>query len=287
MTRIVPVLAVTFVACAGASASRGESLDRAQSADLRAGEPVVDPHGPAQDPTEPVIAEYVPLAALRFDCSPEALAGAHTSALRLYRNAVFARHGGSFESADLQAAFGSVEGYTPDPTFTADRLSDDDLACVARIAELETGGAPAAPVAVDLDGDGEADAIAWDGTTLSVGEATVRLRSEPAERGAVQAPVWIDLDVGDGLRELLVTTDPGIEDELEFQVVRFHGGQLVPLLPEPAWLAHPGLQVGHRTLTHEATNCGQTTTTTWRLEDDQLVSIETTIGTYQPGLCAG
>ena len=184
-----------------------------------------------------------------FPCTPEALAGTHPDTLRVYRNELFARHGRPFQSPDLNAVFGSTPWYTPDPSYTDDRLTDTDRTCPGHIQAVEA--APrTAPLRPDLDGDGTADPIRWDGHTLHLG--AVKQRLVPGETSPMEYPpaVIVDLDLSDGHRELVVATDPGIEDEWQFVVVRLQNGRIDALMDAPAWMSHSGFSVGPHQLVH-------------------------------------
>jgi len=72
-----------------------------------------------------------------FDCTEEGLSGKSEAELRVLRNTVFAKHGRSFRSADLQAHFSSQPWYRPDPAYSDERLTAEDRSCVERIGRLE------------------------------------------------------------------------------------------------------------------------------------------------------
>lgn len=65
------------------------------------------------------------------------LAGMDKAQLRLLRNAVYARHGRTFASADLQALFGGQIWYKPNPNYSDDLLTETDRANIALILEFE------------------------------------------------------------------------------------------------------------------------------------------------------
>ena len=57
--------------------------------------------------------------------------------LRLMRNAVYARHGRTFRSEDLQSLFNVYAWYKPDNEYTDDKLTDIDRANIKLIQEFE------------------------------------------------------------------------------------------------------------------------------------------------------
>ena len=65
------------------------------------------------------------------------LAGMDKAQLRLLRNAVYARHGRMFASADLQTLFGGQIWYRPNPDYSDDLLTETDKANIALIQEFE------------------------------------------------------------------------------------------------------------------------------------------------------
>lgn len=65
------------------------------------------------------------------------LAGMDKAQLRILRNAVYARHGRTFASADLQTLFGRYVWYRPDPDYSDDLLTETDRANIALIQECE------------------------------------------------------------------------------------------------------------------------------------------------------
>jgi hypothetical protein len=88
-----------------------------------------------------------------------ALATLDADALRVLRNAPYARHGYRFKSAELRGYFAKTGWYSPDPKFDHRRLTPQDVQTVAAVktwerrAKLVGAARPtAAPrVAVDLD----------------------------------------------------------------------------------------------------------------------------------------
>lgn len=222
-----------------------------------------------------------------FTCTRERLTGVHPHTLRVYRNEVFARHGRPFTSADLQAAFSATAWYTPDPEYTDARLTDADRACLAHIQALEqaTGSRPPTTLGVpDLDGDGTPDPVTWDGHTLTVGSASTVLVPGTTTGVGLPSPVVIDLHLADGLQELLLTVDPGVEDEWSFLVVQLRAGAITRLLG-PAWMSSRAYTVAPGMLVDQQTNCGQHTVTKWRLADGRVTQHQSTTGTYTPEQC--
>ena len=61
--------------------------------------------------------------------------------LRLLRNEVFARHGRTFKSADLQGYFSKQPWYKPDPKFSEAVLDKAERALVQRLLALENAPA--------------------------------------------------------------------------------------------------------------------------------------------------
>ena len=59
------------------------------------------------------------------------------AALRIWRNAIYARHGRIFKSEDLQALFNEYAWYTPDENYSDDKLTDTDRANIELIQEFE------------------------------------------------------------------------------------------------------------------------------------------------------
>ena len=68
---------------------------------------------------------------------PADLEGFSKPALRIWRNAVYARHGCTFKSEDLQVLFNEYAWYKPDNEYTDDKLTDIDRANIKLIQEFE------------------------------------------------------------------------------------------------------------------------------------------------------
>ena len=68
---------------------------------------------------------------------PSDLEGFSKSALRIWRNAVYARHGRTFKREDLQALFNEYDWYKPDENYSDEKLSDIDKANIKLIQEFE------------------------------------------------------------------------------------------------------------------------------------------------------
>lgn len=68
---------------------------------------------------------------------PADLEGFSKPALRIWRNAIYARHGRTFKSEDLQALFNEYVWYKPDEAYTDDKLSDIDRANLELIQKFE------------------------------------------------------------------------------------------------------------------------------------------------------
>lgn len=65
------------------------------------------------------------------------LEGFSKPALRIWRNAICARHGRTFKSEDLQALFNEYAWYKPDENYSAEKLTDIDKANIKLIQEFE------------------------------------------------------------------------------------------------------------------------------------------------------
>ena len=68
---------------------------------------------------------------------PADLEGFSKAALRIWRNAIYARHGRIFKSEDLQALFNEYIWYEPDENYSDDKLTDADLANIKLIQKFE------------------------------------------------------------------------------------------------------------------------------------------------------
>ena len=68
---------------------------------------------------------------------PADLEGFSKPALRIWRNAVYARHGRTFKSEDLQALFNEYAWYKADKNYTDAKLTDTDKANIKLISEFE------------------------------------------------------------------------------------------------------------------------------------------------------
>ena len=68
---------------------------------------------------------------------PSDLEGFSKPALRIWRNAIYARHGRTFKSEDLQALFNEYVWYSPDENYSDEKLSDIDKANIKLIQEFE------------------------------------------------------------------------------------------------------------------------------------------------------
>jgi serine/threonine protein kinase len=71
------------------------------------------------------------------DISESDLSGLALGELRILRNAIFARHGRTFESPGLQRYYNSRSWYKPDADYSDDRLSETDRVNLQRISEAE------------------------------------------------------------------------------------------------------------------------------------------------------
>ena len=68
---------------------------------------------------------------------PADLEGFSKPALRIWRNAVYARHGRTFKSEDLQALFNEYAWYKADKNYNDAKLTDTDKANIKLISEFE------------------------------------------------------------------------------------------------------------------------------------------------------
>lgn len=68
---------------------------------------------------------------------PADLEGFSKPALRIWRNAIYARHGRTFKSEDLQALFNEYAWYKPDEEYSDEKLSDIDRANIKLIQMIE------------------------------------------------------------------------------------------------------------------------------------------------------
>jgi len=75
------------------------------------------------------------------------LSGLALGELRILRNAIFARHGRTFESPGLQRYYNSRSWYSADADYSDDRLSDTDRANLQVISEAERQSRSTAPTA--------------------------------------------------------------------------------------------------------------------------------------------
>ena len=86
------------------------------------------------------------------------------AALRVLRNEVFAQYGRPFSSADLQAHFGKMSWYHPDPGFEDSRLTANDKANVALLKTLEGDRGAAQRKVGEYFGDGYRLLLTGEGT---------------------------------------------------------------------------------------------------------------------------
>jgi hypothetical protein len=157
--------------------------------------------------------------------------------LRIQRNAVFARHGRAFKSADLQAHFSSQPWYRVDPSYTDARLTSTDRACIDRVKRWESAhriirltedlsGAEAKNRVAILDGRPAGEDTCSDAAACElIVVIDHHWRAIPAEwqrdadSGQVEVEV-IDIRHGDNRRELRISQragwyeDPPIQNQL-------------------------------------------------------------------------
>lgn len=152
----------------------------------------------------------------------------------------------------------------------------------------ETPPAPPAPepktLSEDLDGDGTPEAISLTGTDLKIGEVAVALPADKLAGKVLEIKV-IDLASKDKARELVVV-DPGTEDDAVWYLVTWSKGKASEPVAVPVG-SEPTLK-GDGTLTVVSSNCGETTTTTWKLARGKLTSGKPKKkGKHDPAKCAG
>lgn len=79
----------------------------------------------------------LPFSKLDSRLSDADIEGLDKGQLRIMRNAVYARHGRLFQSADLQRLFERYGWYTPDPGYTDELLTETDLYNIRLIQKYE------------------------------------------------------------------------------------------------------------------------------------------------------
>lgn len=139
----------------------------------------------------------------------------------------------------------------------------------------ETPPAPETPpvpeartLSEDLDGDGTPEAISLTGTDLKIGEVAVALPADKLAGKALEIKV-VDLSSKDKSKELVVV-DPGSEDDAVWYLVTWAKGAAGAPVEVPVG-SEPTLK-GDGSLTVVASNCGETTTTTWKLSKGKLTA---------------
>lgn len=152
----------------------------------------------------------------------------------------------------------------------------------------ETPPTPPAPapktLSEDLDGDGTPEAISLTGTDLKIGDVAVALPADKLAGKALEIKV-IDLASKDKARELVVV-DPGTEDDAVWFVVTWAKGEAGEPVEVPVG-SEPTIK-GNGSLTIVSANCGETTTTTWKLAKGKLTSGKPKKkGKHDPAKCAG
>ena len=120
----------------------------------------------------------------------------------------------------------------------------------------------------DLDGDGTPEAISLTGTDLKIGEVAVALPADKLAGKALEIKV-VDLSSKDKSKELVVV-DPGSEDDAVWYLVTWAKGAAGAPVEVPVG-SEPTLK-GDGSLTVVASNCGETTTTTWKLSKGKLTA---------------
>jgi hypothetical protein len=136
-------------------------------------------------------------------------------------------------------------------------------------ATPETPPAPEAKtLSEDLDGDGTPEAISLTGTDLKIGEVAVALPADKLAGNALEIKV-VDLSSKDKAKELVVV-NPGTEDDAVWYVVTWAKGAAGAPVEVPVG-SEPTLK-GDGSLTVVSSNCGETTTTTWKLSKGKLTA---------------
>ncbi len=120
----------------------------------------------------------------------------------------------------------------------------------------------------DLDGDGTPEAISLTGSDLKIGDVAVALPADKLAGKALEIKV-IDLASKDKSRELVVV-DPGTEDDAVWYLVTWAKGAASAPVEIPVG-SEPALK-GDGSLTVVKSDCGETTTTTWKLAKGKLTS---------------
>jgi hypothetical protein len=120
----------------------------------------------------------------------------------------------------------------------------------------------------DLDGDGTPEAISLSGTDLKIGDVAVALPADKLAGKALEIKV-VDISAKDKARELVVV-DPGTEDDAVWYVITWAKGAASAPVEIPVG-SEPALK-GDGSLTVVKSNCGETTTTAWKLSKGKLTS---------------
>ena len=89
-----------------------------------------------------ILDDYFDYSGLKFSkldskLQEEDLAGLNKNQLRLMRNAVYARHGRTFKSEDLQSLWNCYEWYEPNPAYSDELLTETDKYNIDLIQKLE------------------------------------------------------------------------------------------------------------------------------------------------------
>ena len=235
---------------------------------------------------------YAESSPYSFTCTKENLSGTDKAHLRVYRNEVFARHGRTFKSTDLNQIYNQSGWYVIDKTYTDERLTDDDKACVKLIQSLEKS--PGAVLKPDLDGDGAGETIFYDGAVLKVNRAQIIVNTDASYfqdsdyRTASDFRSLLsveDFQYSDGKRELFVITNPGIEGEIEFQIYRYINNTLTPLMKKE-WVPYNSFKRSQGQMTHTSENCNTTTTSEFVYTNERIVRKDTVKGTFDSKYCA-
>ena len=235
---------------------------------------------------------YADSSPYSFTCTKENLSGTDKAHLRVYRNEVFARYGRTFKSTDLNQIFNQSSWYVIDKAYTDERLTDSDTSCVKLIQSLEKNAGNV--VKPDLDGDGVGESISYDGKVLKVNGVSVVVNEDLSYfqdsdyRTASDFRYLLsveDFKYLDGKRELFVITNPGIEDEIEFQIYRYMNKTLTPLLKKE-WVPYNSFKRSQGKMTHTSDNCNTTTTSEFVYTNQGIIRKDTVKGTFDSKYCA-
>ncbi|HEU5055283.1 MAG TPA: hypothetical protein VFU21_02105 [Kofleriaceae bacterium] len=193
--------------------------------------------------------------------------------------------------SDRPPAEEPIAGSEAEPPADPDTTSPEAPETAETPTAPETPAAPETPPAPepktlseDLDGDGTPEAISLTGTDLTIGEVAVALPADKLAGKVLEIKV-VDLSSKDRSRELVVV-DPGTEDDAVWYLVTWAKGKAGAPVEVPVG-SEPTLK-GDGSLTVVSTNCGETTTTTWKLSKGKITAGKPKKkGKHDPARCAG